>query len=90
MAKEPASNLPPEPWTSPFMALTFYSIAIISGPIVAFYLFKSFSELVGITDQGNIYGAVAAVVTVHVVLIAFVVRAYKEEQSVYKAQKKKD
>ena len=76
---------------SPFMALTFYSIAIIAGPILTFFIFKSLAESLSITDQGNIYGAVAAVVTVHVVLIAFVVRAYKEEQSIStKVAEKKD
>lgn len=92
MSKEPSSKstLPPEPWMSPFMALTFYSIAMIAGPIVVFFLCKSLPELLNITDDGNIYGAVAAVVTVHVVLIAFIIRAYKEEKSVSKVSEKKD
>lgn len=75
-----SKRLPSEPLMSPFMSLTFYSIAMIAGPIVSFFLAKNLSELF-ITDNGNIYGAVVAVITVHVVLIAFVMKAFKEEQS---------
>lgn len=67
-------------FSSPWMALTIYSVAIIILPIVIFYTGKSLSETFIKGAEGNIYGAISAVIGVHVILIAFVYRAFQEEK----------
>ena len=72
---------------NPWMALSIYSIAIILGPIVIFYTAKSLSETFIKGAEGNIYGAISAVIGVHVILFGFVYRAFQEEKHVAAQQR---
>lgn len=70
-------------FANPFVALMVYSVAIITMPIVTFFGGKNVADYFG-AEEGNIYGAVAAVVAVHVILFAFVYRAFQEEKVIAK------
>lgn len=69
-------------FASPWMALSIYSIAIIIMPIIIFYTAKSLSETFIKGAEGNIYGAISAVIGVHVILFGFVYRAFQEEKQI--------
>jgi len=76
---------------NPFIVLTVYSVAIITMPIAVFFGTKSLVEIVSPTAEGNLWGAVTSVITVHIVLFAFVYKAFQEEKKVAKeAGAKKD
>lgn len=70
--------------SNPFMVLTVYSVAIITMPIAVFFATKHGVEVISPTSEGNVWGAVASVVAVHVVLFAFVYRAFQEEKVIAK------
>lgn len=69
---------------NPFMALMLYSTAIITMPIVTFFGVKTGVEAFMPDAEGNVYGAIASVIAVHVILFAFVYRAFQEEKVIAK------
>jgi len=69
---------------NPFMALMIYSTAIITMPIATFFGVKSGVETFMPDAEGNVYGAIASVIIVHVILFAFVYRAFQEEKVIAK------
>lgn len=75
-------------FASPFGALMVYSTLIITAPIFTFFGAKHVAETLW-TDEGNVYGAVSAVIVVHVVLFAFVYRAFQEEKVIAKERGQK-
>jgi len=65
----------------PIANLIIYSFAMITLPIVAFFVSKAGFDAMGF-EQGNIYGAACAVITVHIILFGFVYVAYEEDRNV--------
>lgn len=94
--RKPLFSVPPPTSTltiffkmsNPFVVLSIYSVAIITMPIIVFFGTKQIAEAT-VTNEGNIYGAVAAVIAVHVVLFAFVYKAFQEEKALAKEQAQK-
>lgn len=74
---------------NPFVSLTIYSVAVITVPIGIFFLTKSMAESMTPASDSNIIGAVASVIAVHVVLFAFVYKAFQEEKSLARQQAEK-
>lgn len=77
-------------FANPFMALMVYSAAIITMPIFTFFGGKNVAESWLGFEEGNIVGAVTAVVAVHVILFAFVYRAFQEEKVIAKEREQKN
>jgi hypothetical protein len=75
-------------FANPFAALMVYSFAIITMPIATFFGMKQLAEAFW-TDEGNVWGAVSAVVAVHIILFAFVYRAFQEEKVIAKERGQK-
>lgn len=74
----------------PFATLGVYSFMMILGPFAAYYVTKDalehwFKDMQPTT--ANISAAVVAVITVHVVLFAFVYKAYQEDKPPAEKQK---
>jgi len=75
---------------SPFGCLMVYSTLIITSPVFAFFATKPIAEMLW-TNDGNTAAAVVSVIVLHVVLFAFVYRAFQEEStSAAIGQQKKD
>lgn len=72
--------------SSPYFALSIYSAAVITVPIGIFFLTKLMAEIVFPHWDANIAGAIASVIAVHVVLFAFVYKAFREEKSLARQQ----
>jgi hypothetical protein len=75
--------------SSPYFALSVYSAAVITVPIGIFFLVKSLAEVTFPGSDANVIGAVASVIAVHVVLFAFVYKAFREEKSLARQQEAK-
>lgn len=72
--------------SSPYVALSLYSAAVIVVPIGLFFLTKLVTEVLSPLSDANIVGAVVAVIAVHVVLFAFVLKAFREEKTLAQQQ----
>lgn len=75
--------------SSPYFALSIYSAAVITVPIAIFFCAKSLTEATFPQSDANIVGAIASVIAVHVVLFAFVHKAFREEKSLARQQEAK-
>ena len=85
------ANMPPiKPPSqgSILLKLFFHSIAMFSFPFGAYYFTKQYVE-----DEYNIpaprsyiYGAIAAVVIVHVIIVSYVYQAFREEEKFKEAK----
>lgn len=77
--------------SNPFMTLTIYSVGIFVVPITAFFATQRIVEMVSPTSDANVWSAVMAVIALHVILFAFVYKAFQEEKKVAaKVSEKKD
>ncbi len=66
--------------TNPLQSLVYYSIAMVSLPIVAYFLSRNLLELITSAQSANVYSAISAVIVVHILLFAFVYKAYQEDK----------
>ena len=72
---------------NPMLSLLFYSIAMVSLPIAAYFTSKSILDTLTDKQSANIYSAIAAVIVVHVILFFFVYIAYSEDKQLSKPDK---
>ncbi|CAG2114556.1 unnamed protein product [Medioppia subpectinata] len=70
---------------NPLMTLVYYSIAMVTLPIAAYFLSRPVFET--FTQSANIYSAIAAVVVVHIILFGFVYIAYNEDKNLTQTDK---
>lgn len=63
----------------PSACLQWYSLGMIILPLSSFFLVKHLLQNYFNVDP-NVYAAVAAVLVVHTILIAFVFKAYQEDK----------
>ena len=76
-----AAAVTPLEMSSPYFALSVYSAAIVVVPISVFFLTKRLTEALFSAADANIAGAIASVIAVHIVLFAFVFKAFREEKT---------
>lgn len=67
---------------SPFAALFVYSIGMITLPIGAFFTTKWFAEKFVVQEprDANMYAVVGSVLTVHIILFAYIYKAFQEDK----------
>ncbi|CAG2180606.1 unnamed protein product [Oppiella nova] len=65
---------------NPLMTLVFYSIAMVTLPIAAYFVSRHVLELFISGQSANIYSAISAVIVVHIILFGFVYIAYNEDK----------
>jgi hypothetical protein len=66
--------------TNPLQSLVYYSIAMISLPIIAYFASRNLLQLITTPQSANVYSAISAVIVVHILLFAFVYKAYQEDK----------
>lgn len=65
---------------NPFQTVLYYSLAMISLPIIAYFMSKSVLETITNRQSANIYSTIISVIVVHIVLFGFVYCAYSEDK----------
>ena len=74
------------------LKLLLHSIAMFSFPFITYYMTKKYlEEAYDIPDtKSYIYGLIAAVVVVHIIIVSYIIQAFKEESRFKKAEELKD
>lgn len=65
-----------------------YSLAMITLPIFAYFVSYSFYDFLRF-EKPSIYSAITAVIVVHIILCAFVYKAYQEDKKITAVEKEK-
>jgi len=72
---------------NPFTVLIYYSIAMVSLPIVTYFGTRHVLHNFTNPQSANIYSAISAVIVVHIILFAFVYKAFKEDKQITTKEK---